>query len=296
MGFVLTTGEPWPGYLSVCGPLSHTMYRVLLPVDDDENRARHQAEYVAGLPDAAEAVEATVLYVVPPARLDRAGEVPFETVDSAVAAATELADHGVTVNRVVEDGGVAEAIVRAAGDLDADELVMGGRKRSGITGMLLGSTVQDVFRSTERPVTITGTGMVFGHGPRHVVVPVDTDVERARHQAEYVANLPGAPEAVDATVVHVFPHLDYTGAPDHEFDEVEAAVEAADHLEAQGIDVERLAIGGEVVRRLLDVAAEREADALVVGGRKRSGVQKVLLGSTAQDILLSAERPVTMTG
>jgi nucleotide-binding universal stress UspA family protein len=272
------------------------MYSVLLPVSRDENRALHQAEYVASLPAAAEAVEATVLYVVPPASMDQASQVSFDEVEAAVIAADELEAAGVTVNRVVEDGGVAEEIVRTADRLPADEVVMGGRKRSGIQQMLLGSTVGDVFRSSERPVTITGTGMVFRAGQRHVLVPVDGDVERARNQAAYVAALPEAPDTVSATVIYVFPHQDYSGAPPHEFDEVEAAVEAADHLESAGIEVERTAVGGEVVPTILETAAERDATAIVVGGRKRSGVQKVLLGSTAQDIILSAERPVTMTG
>jgi nucleotide-binding universal stress UspA family protein len=111
-----------------------------------------------------------------------------------------------------------------------------------------------------------------------------------------VAGLPGAAEAVEATVLYVFPHQDYAGAPDHEFDEIEAAVEAAEYLEERGVAVERVATGGEVARKVLDAADEREVDGIVVGGRRRSGVQKVLMGSIAQDIVLSAERPVTLTG
>jgi nucleotide-binding universal stress UspA family protein len=271
-------------------------YRVLIPVDRDQNRALHQAKYVAGLPDAADVVEATVMYVVPPDRLDRADEAAFEDVEAAVEAAEHLESAGVAVTRLVEDGGVSEAIVRTAGDLDSDEVVMGGRKRSGVAQVLLGGTVQDVFLSTDRAVTITGTGMVFGDGHRDLLVPVDGSTDRARQQAEYVANLPAAAETVSATVMYVFPHQDYKGAPEHSFEEVESAVEAADFLEDRGIAVERTAVGGEVVRKILDRAEADAIDGIVVGGRKRSGVQKVLLGSTAQDIMLSAERPVTLTG
>jgi nucleotide-binding universal stress UspA family protein len=272
------------------------MYEVLIPVDGDENRAVHQARYVAGLPNAAADVTATVLYVVPPGELDTADEVAFAEVDAAVAAAELLEEHDVSVERVVEDGSASEEIVRTAAELDSDELVVGGRKRSGVAQVLLGSTTQDVFRSTERPVTVTEAGMVFGDGRRQVLLPVDRDRDRARHQAEYVAGLPGAAEAVEATVLYVFPHQDYAGAPDHEFDEIEAAVEAAEYLEERGVAVERVATGGEVARKVLDAADEREVDGIVVGGRRRSGVQKVLMGSIAQDIVLSAERPVTLTG
>ena len=132
------------------------MYEVLVPVDQNENRALHQAKYVAGLPDAAEAVEATVMYVVPPGELDRAEEVEFELVDAAVTAAEHLESAGVSVNRVVEDGGVSQEIVRSADDLDCDELVMGGRKRSPVTKAILGSVTESVVLETDIPVTITG--------------------------------------------------------------------------------------------------------------------------------------------
>jgi nucleotide-binding universal stress UspA family protein len=271
------------------------MYKVLIPVDDDENRALHQARYVASLPEP-DTVAATVLYVARPGDLDTAGDVDFADVESAVAAAEYLETNGIAVERRVGDGSAAEEILRVADELDSDELVMGGRKRSGVAQVLLGSTVREVFVSTDRPVTITGTEMTFESGRRRLLLPVDRNPDHARKQAAYVAGLPNAAENVEATVLYVFPHQDYKGAPSHTFEEIAAAVEAADMLEERGISVEREAIGGEVTRKILRAAEDRSADGIVMGGRKRSGVQKVLLGSIAQDVLLSADRPVTLTG
>lgn len=271
-------------------------YQVLVPVDDDRDRAFHQAEYVERLADGTDDIEATILYVVPPSEFEQADAVSFSEVEGAVDAAERLETAGVSVNRVVGDGGVAQEIDRVATDRDVDEVVMGGRNRSGVVQVLLGSTVLDVMLSSDRPVTITGEKSVVGEGTRQVLVPIDRSEERAMNQAEYVAGLPTAPDRLEATVFYVFPHLDYAGAPDHEFDEIDAAVAAADHLEGAGISVERAAVGGEVTRTILERADEDGADAIVVGGRKRSGIQKVLLGSTAQDIILGADRPVTITG
>lgn len=271
-------------------------YDVLVPVDRDTDRAFHQARYVERLADGDSEVAATVLYVVPPETFGRAGDVAFEEVDAAVELADGLEEAGLPVRRVVDDGGVPQQIVRTADDLDADEIVMGGRKRTGVTRVLLGSVVQDVVLSADRPVTVTGTSVSLGEGRRRVLVPVDRDVDRALHQAAYVTGLPGAPDTVDAVVLYVFPHQDYAGAPSHLFAEVQAGVEAAAHLEDEGISVERVGVGGEVVRTILEVAEEHDVDGIVVGGRKRSGVQKVLMGSTSMDTMLSAERPVTLTG
>jgi nucleotide-binding universal stress UspA family protein len=272
------------------------MYRVLVPVDRSEERAFHQAQYVARLPNAATDVEATVLFVVPPDELHDADSMKFSDIDAAVGAANLLEGEGVSVTRTVDDGSVSNQIVRSADELDVDEIAMGGRKRSGVSRVLLGSTVQDVMLSAERPVTVTSETAVTSGEIRQVLVPVDEDADRARHQAAYVAGLPGAAETVEATVLVVFRHQDYKGAPPHTFEEIDAAVEAADALEDEGIPVDRTAVGGEVARKIIDVASERGADSIVMGGRKRSGLQQVLLGSITQDVMLSAERPVTITG
>ncbi len=271
-------------------------YRVLVPVDRDESLALAQARYVDRLPVATQEVAARVMYVVPPREFKQAGDVQFDDVSAAVGAANHLEEAGISVERVVEDGSPSEAIVRAIDDIGADETVMGGRRRSGVARVLLGSTVHDVAVSTETPVTLTGEGGSFGGGDHRLVVPVDRDTDRALAQARYVAALPGPPEEIRATVLHVFPHQDYRGAPPKEFDDVGAAVAVANALEEENVSVERRAVAGEVARTILKTASDVDADSIVTAGRNRSGVQKVLLGSTVQDVMVSADRPVTLTG
>jgi nucleotide-binding universal stress UspA family protein len=273
------------------------MYRVLIPVDGNEERALAQADHAVALTESAAEAEVTVLYVVPPDSLQTDEGVDFSDMDSAVAAAEYLETNGVSVERRVEGGEtIAREIIDVADDIAADELVMGGRKRSGVARLLIGSVVNDVFVSTDRPVTMTGTEMSIHRGTRRLLLPVDSNADRVHHQVEYVTSLPAAPDDVEATVLYVFPEQDYKGAPAHEFDDVDAAVEAADALEDHGIDTERVAVGGGVTETIVEEAETRAATGIVMGGRKRSGVQKVLLGSIVQDVMLSADRPVTLTG
>ena len=49
---------------------------------------------------------------------------------------------------------------------------------------------------------------------------------------------------------------------------------------------------GEVADEVLRVAAETDASVIVIGLRRRSPVGKLLMGSSAQRILLDADRPV----
>jgi nucleotide-binding universal stress UspA family protein len=129
-----------------------------------------------------------------------------------------------------------------------------------------------------------------------VLLAVDRSEDRALKQAAYVAALPNAETEVEATVLYVYPHEDYKGAPPHDFAEVDAAVAAAAQLEAAGVTTHRVAEGGEVASKILAHAEEIDAESIVLGGRKRSGVAKVVMGSIAMDVLLSTERPVTLTG
>jgi nucleotide-binding universal stress UspA family protein len=61
-------------------------------------------------------------------------------------------------------------------------------------------------------------------------------------------------------------------------------------LRARG--VVREATPGRVAKELLDVAAEEEAEVVVVGSRGQSRLESVVLGSTAYRIVHLADRPV----
>jgi nucleotide-binding universal stress UspA family protein len=63
---------------------------------------------------------------------------------------------------------------------------------------------------------------------------------------------------------------------------------------AAGVDVEvhQEAHTGDVADEVVRVASAVDAEMIVIGLRKRSPVGKLLMGSTAQRILLDADRPV----
>ncbi|WP_331233689.1 universal stress protein [Natronorarus salvus] len=145
------------------------MYHVLVPIDDDERRVRSQAETILGLAGAA-AVRADVLYVheeiETPA--DEAGSSYIEeinrnleeiqglpeTADLLVEllreANVETAVHGVT-------GEPEEAILAVAAEVDADAIVLGGRRRSPVGKAIFGSVTQAVILDADRTVMVSPT-------------------------------------------------------------------------------------------------------------------------------------------
>ncbi len=78
-------------------------------------------------------------------------------------------------------------------------------------------------------------------------------------------------------------------------DEANRAAEAelqgvTDDLTGDGVEVEvrQLVRGNEPAEDLISVAAETDADLIVIGLRRRTPVGKLILGSNAQRILLDA--------
>ncbi|MFC7059322.1 universal stress protein [Halovenus salina] len=131
------------------------MYRVLIPIDDNESRALAQANYVTSLPSADEEIEATLLFVFTD---DSSGDVPRSVtrVRSVRRAREHLEDHGVDVTIHEDSMEAVDNILRHAEEEDVDSIVLGGRKRSPAGKALFGSVTQRVILNTDKPVVVTG--------------------------------------------------------------------------------------------------------------------------------------------
>lgn len=128
------------------------MYRVLLPIDESDERATAQAQAVASLP-GDEDVVVTLLHVYQ--GMDESGLPDVLDLSAAKAACEVLEDYQVEGERAFGDP--AEEIVGMAEKIGADVIILGGRKRSKLGSLLFGSVSQAVTLHANRPVMITGS-------------------------------------------------------------------------------------------------------------------------------------------
>lgn len=132
------------------------MFTVILAADDHEDRVLAQAKAVSTYPCASEKIEAVIVNVAKEVQSDEGGKINLEDyseMPNSGSKAVELLESAGIAARVQQrSGDPAEEILRAARDEDADQIVLGGRRRSPVGKAVFGSVVQDVILDADRPV------------------------------------------------------------------------------------------------------------------------------------------------
>ncbi|MHC3439865.1 universal stress protein [Natrialbaceae archaeon A-gly3] len=123
-----------------------------------------------------------------------------------------------------------------------------------------------------------------------ILLSIDTNVERAKAQAESVATLPLERENTRLVLYHVF----RTDDEDADASDLKSISAAMDRLEDAGFDVEVAQSSGDIVRQILSKAEELDADIISLAGRKKSPTGKALFGSVTQDVALRSKRTVLL--
>ena len=131
-----------------------------------------------------------------------------------------------------------------------------------------------------------------------LLVPVDTNEDRAQAQVEYVTSIPDAAASVRVILLYVYSTIDGadTGKErlrDH-MERPDSVAVTQEQLAGRGISVEIYEKEGKIAETIITVAGELQPDGIVLAGRKRSPVGKAIFGSVTQKVILNADYPVTV--
>lgn len=125
---------------------------------------------------------------------------------------------------------------------------------------------------------------------RTMLVALSQDEADAQNVVKTVTGLYGGDE-VDVVLTHCFTE-NPEGASATQLSSIKHARE---RLEDAGYDVEVHERSGNPAEEILDAGRELDADLICLGGRRRSAAGKVMFGSTAQSVLVDADRPVVLS-
>jgi nucleotide-binding universal stress UspA family protein len=285
--------------------------RILVPLDGrDVGAVALTPALTVALATGASIRLLTVLHGPPaPAERDAA-----ETHLTYVAAG--LIAKGAAADTTVRVGAPAEEIVAAAAEAGADLIVMATHGRAGLTRAFLGSVAERVLASSPVPVLLVRPG---GHGLEKlgtILVPVDGSPGGALALASAAA-LARSTRARIVLLQVVVPALAYqlldaTGLggglyfdPAWDEEALEGARRCvtglASRLLAAGLAAEGQALIGDavtpsasVVDAIIAGADRVAADAIVMSTHAHTGAARALLGSVADALVRSSQRPVLL--
>lgn len=268
------------------------MFERLLVPTDGSGPANAALEY-AGEIAAVEDLTIHVLHVVDPD-----GD-PADAADPLADGREWVGEDGGPVVDEVRTGDPREAILEYGTEKDVDAIVMGTRGRRGVGRLLRGSVTEGVVRDAEIPVlAVRGASEVRRRYPvESIVVPVDGSVhaDAALDRAIAVAR------HLEATV-HVVSAVDVSPATiddrtDLRLERLESYArqvvdDGVTKVEETGVDAVGALRFGSVHREIRAYADDEDAGLLVMGTHGRSGLDRLLLGSTTERVLRTATTPV----
>jgi nucleotide-binding universal stress UspA family protein len=211
---------------------------------------------------------------------------------------------GITVDCELGFGAAADVVIAAAERRGADLIVAGTRGRTGWKRLLLGSTAARLIRKAACPVlTVHPTDAGARRSVRTVLVPTDFS-EDAGLAAEAATRILGAPGADRRLVLLHAYHVPYeamylpAAILEDAISVADATVkrmiqELAVKLRHTGMRIDTLTCReGDPAQAILANAGAVGPDVIAMGTHGRSGMDRLLLGTTAERVAALAPCPV----
>lgn len=206
------------------------------------------------------------------------------------------------------EGPVADTLAAHARTAMADLVVMTTHARGGVSRAWLGSVADGLLRRSPVPLLMLRPGEARTPvedvaGFRRVLLPQDGSAasEQVIGHAINVAGVEGVRyvllrvlAAGESPVRAALPRRGETPSSRAQRATVEARLDAtADTLRSRGLTVDtHVVVDDSPARGILDYAVESGADLVAMTTRSRGGLERLVLGSVADQVLRGAERPL----
>lgn len=176
-------------------------------------------------------------------------------------------------------------IVTAAEKHGSDVIVMGRRGKRGLMQRMIGDATSKVVGRARCSVLVVPEGASMWQ--KRILLATDGSrfSDAAAVAAAKIAGLCGLAVSVISTVRESFSKERAAQAD-------EAAKRVHDHFAGRGIEVDMAVLRGNPEKLILEAAAERDADLIVMGTHGRTGWERVMVGSVAESVIGESRIPV----
>jgi nucleotide-binding universal stress UspA family protein len=206
----------------------------------------------------------------------------------------------------VPQGQPADEIIRLAALRGADLVVMTTHGRSGLDRVLLGSVADAVIRRTQLPILLIRGNLPirrWEHGLHSILVPLDGSepAETALYKIVPLAERAGARVTLLQVLGPRLPELaayDVVGLPDEGGAQAEQSQaylsRLASGLHERGLQVQTEVLPGRPAERIGGLASSGQYDLIAMATHARRGLNRILVGSVADEVLQSAPTPLLL--
>ncbi len=227
----------------------------------------------------------------------------LDELDETLAAAVARVPHGATGDSAVLRGRPADAILADAAAFEPDLLVVGSRGHGPIATMLLGSVSAELVDRSPCPVLVARRRSVermllaYDGSPaaeRALDLAISWPALRGHTtRVISVAQPPALWRAGISPAMYRQVMEDYGAALDAlQAEYRDLAEDAARQLAASGTEASVSTPTGDAANEVLAASRQMDADLVVLGSRGRTGLQRLVLGSVARNVLVSADASV----
>jgi nucleotide-binding universal stress UspA family protein len=217
---------------------------------------------------------------------NRATEAETAAVAILDAVAAEAGAAGIACDTVIRHGDQPHReIVAEAAAANIDVIVMGRRGRRGLARMMVGDATAKVIGDAHGGVLVCPRAAKMFC--RRIVLGTDGSrfSDAAAITAAHLATKAGLPVTVVGAMKPSFSEARRA--------EAKAAVErVVEHLQARGISADAVVAEGLPDELIVGTANAQAADLIVIGSHGRTGVAKLLLGSTSERVISQTACPV----
>jgi len=208
-------------------------------------------------------------------------------------------EFGIEAKSILCEGEPPEVLVSMAREKNADLIVLGTYGRRGINRLLMGSVTSHVVVNSPVDVLVVKKQCAeCTGGYRSILVPFDGS-EFSKKALDRACSL-SKTDGSEITVLYVIPRYEEmlgffrTDSIKKSINQeaqkiVGAAIEAAS---AKGVSVKTEIREGHSAEKIIDMAAGLKKDLIVMGSYGWRGVNKAIMGSTTERVLIGAPCPV----